>query len=178
MPGLEVAWAGVNVPAIDTGGRPWVWEVVTPRQYEASVRMQEDPMVLAVPQDTVIAEIHHHNHSRPVMHMQVAVRCAPEAVSIAHHLAPNSPWSIRLEVGWTVQALGQAAQCWIDREAPGSARLDTPQQPNSGSERYKLHPAIDIESAAFDRLLTLDPHEAAVVTSLLAQVHDALLPYR
>ena len=43
---------------------------------------------------------------------------------------------------------------------------------------YKLHPAIDIESAAFDRLLTLDPDDAAVVTMLLARVHDALRPFR
>jgi hypothetical protein len=41
-----------------------------------------------------------------------------------------------------------------------------------------LHPAIDIESAAFDRLLTLDPDDAAVVTSLLASVHEALQPFR
>jgi hypothetical protein len=41
-----------------------------------------------------------------------------------------------------------------------------------------LHPAIDIESAAFDRLLTLDPDDAAMVTTLLTQVHEALRPYR
>lgn len=178
MPGLDVAWAGVNVPVLDTGGRPWVWEIVTPRQYEASLRLQQDPMVLPVSHDTVIAEVRHADYSHPIMHMQVAVRCAPDALSIAHDLAPDSPWSLQLEVGWTMQALGDAAQCWIDREAPGSARLNTPKAPTTGSERYKLHPAIDIESAAFDRLLTLDPHEAAVVTSLLAQVHDALLPFR
>lgn len=178
MPGLDVAWAGVNVPAIDTGGRPWVWEIVTPRQYEASQRMQQDPMVLSVSHDTVIAEVRHSSYTHPIMHMQVPVRSAPEALTIAHDLAPDSPWSLRMEVGWTIQALGDAAQCWIDREAPGSARLSTPKAPTAGAERYKLHPAIDIESAAFDRLLTLDPHEAAVVTSLLARVHDALLPFR
>lgn len=178
MPGLDVAWVGMNVPAIETGGRPWVWEVVTPRQYNESTRMQQDPMVLSVPHDAVVAEVRHSEFAHPIVHMQVPVRCAPEAVALAHDLAPNSPWSLRLQVGWTVQTLGDAAQCWIDREVPGSARLRTPQPAISTSERYKLHPAIDIESAAFDRLLTLEPHDAAVVTSLLARIHEALLPYR
>jgi len=178
MPGLNVAWAGVNVPALDTGGRPWVWEVVTPRQYDASSVMQDDPMVLSVPHDVVITEIRHRDHLNPIIHMQVPVRSAPEAISISRPASHDNPWSVRLEIGWTVHALGEAAQCWIDREAPGSARLNTPKSPISSSTRYKLHPAIDIESAAFDRLLTLDPHDAAVVTSLLAKVHDALLPFR
>jgi hypothetical protein len=110
--------------------------------------------------------------------MQVPVRHAPEAISVASELAPDSPWSMSMEVGWTIQALGDAAQCWIDREAPGTTRLKMPQPNSHKGSSYKLHPDIDIESAAFDRLLTLDPNDAAVVTSLLARVHEALLPYR
>lgn len=178
MPGIDIAWAGVNVPAIDTGGRPWVWEIVTPDQYNASKRMQNDPMVLAVHQDTVIAEVRHLEHEAPIVRMQVPVRQAPEAIAVAGELTAHSPWSLRLEVGWTIQALGGAAQCWIDREAPGSARLKTPPPSISTTQSYQLHPAIDIESAAFDRLLTLEPNDAAVVTSLLARVHEALLRYR
>jgi hypothetical protein len=97
---------------------------------------------------------------------------------MAGRIDPDGPWSVRLETGWTVQAIGSAAQCWIDREAPGSARLDTPAPQLAPHQRYQLHPAIDIESAAFDRLLTLDPDDAAMVTSLLTQVHEALRPYR
>jgi len=59
----------------------WVWEVVTPSQYEASHRMQDDPMVLSVAQDTVIAEVNHHDHSGPIMRMQVPVKQAPETIS-------------------------------------------------------------------------------------------------
>jgi hypothetical protein len=110
--------------------------------------------------------------------MQVPVRHAPEAISVANELTADTPWSLRMEVGWTMQALGDAAQCWIDREAPGTTRLKMPQPNNHKGSSYKLHPEIDIESAAFDRLLTLDPNDAAVVTSLLARVHEALLPYR
>lgn len=178
MPGLDIAWVGVNVPAIDTGGRPWVWEIVTPGQYEASSRLQDDPMVLPVHHDTVITEVRHLDHTGPIVRMQVPVRHAPEAISVANELTADTPWSLRMEVGWTIQALGEAAQCWIDREAPGTARLKTPQLNNSKALSYKLHPAIDIESAAFDRLLTLDLNDAAVVTSLLARVHEALQPYR
>ncbi len=178
MPGLSVAWVGINVPALDTGGRPWVWEVVTPTQYESSTRLQDDPMVLCVAHDTVVTEINHRDHSGPIMRMQVPVRHAPEGVSLVTGLEPSSPWSIRLELGWTVEALGSAAQCWIDRESPGTAQLDTPQPQLATHKRYQLHPMIDIESAAFDHLLTLDPDDAARVTSLLSIVHEALLPYR
>jgi hypothetical protein len=176
MPGLDVAWVGMNVPVIDTGGRPWVWEVVTPTQYNVSTRMQDDPMVLPVAHDTVVAEMNHRDHSGPIMRMQVPVTHAPDSISLPAE--PAGPWSVSLETGWTIQALGSAAQCWIDRESPGTARLETPEPPLPARQRYQLHPAIDFESSAFDRLLTLDPDDAATVTSLLSLVHDALTPYR
>ena len=178
VPGLDVAWVGMHVPVVDTGGRPWVWEVVTPEQYGASHRMQDDPMVLPVSHDTVVAEVNHLDHSGPIMRMQVPVREAPSTISLANGPDSSGPWSVRLETGWTIQALGSAAQCWIDRETSGTARLTTPEPALPSHQRYQLHPAIDFESAAFDRLLTLDPDDAAVVTSLLSQVHDALLPFR
>lgn len=123
MPGLDVAWVGMNVPVIDTGGRPWVWEVVTPTQYNASSRLQDDLMVLPVAHDTVVAEVNHRDHSGPIMRMQVPVTHAPDAISLPAE--PAGPWSVHLETGWTIQALGSAAQCWIDRESPGTARLET-----------------------------------------------------
>lgn len=178
VPGLDVAWVGMNVPALDTGGRPWVWEVVTPRCYDSTPRLGQDPMVLAVEHDAVVAEIHHVELGSPVVTMQVPVRHSPDALQVASGLAPDSPWSLRLQVGWTVQALGNAAQCWIDEQVPGTVRLETPQPLRPLGQSYKLHPEIDIESAAFDRLLTLKPHDAAVVTSLLARIHEALAPYR
>ncbi len=175
MPGLAVAWVGMNVPLIETGGRPWVWEVVTPGQYENSARLQDDPLVLSVAHDVVVAEVIHPDMESPVMRMQVPVRETPEALSINH---PHGPWSVRLETGWSVGALGAAAQCWIDRETAGTVRLRTPVEPSSAHDLYQLHPAINIESAALDHLLTLGLDEAAVVTSLLSQVHEALRPYR
>lgn len=178
MPDLDVPWVGMNVPALDTGGRPWVWEVVTPTQYEQSPRLQEDPLVLCVAHDTVVAEINHADHTGPIMRMQVPVADTPESITLHTGLSASSPWSIRLETGWTVQALGTAAQCWIDREAPGTATLQTPEPSISSDNRYQLNPAMDIESAAFDRLLTLKPDDAAVVTSLLRRIHAALQPYR
>lgn len=178
MPGLSVAWVGMNVPTIETCGRPWVWEVVTPDQYDTSARLQNDPLVLSVAHDVVIAEVLHDDHTAPVVRMQVPVRRAPESVSIPQGPAQGTPWSLRMETGWSVGALGAAAQCWIDREVPGNARLQTPVEPHSPHRLYQLHPSINIESAALDHLLTLGLDEAAVVTSLLSQVHEALQPYR
>lgn len=177
MPGLDVAWAGMNVPSIDTGGRPWVWEFVTPAQYETSGRLQDDPMVLPVEHDAVVVHVRHVDRDDAIVRMQVPVRGSLSAVELP--IAPVvGPWSVSLEAGWTVQALGGAAQCWIERETNATARLDTPAPRPAAHPLYKLHPAIDIESAAFDRLLTLGPDEAAVVTSLLGRVHDALQPWR
>lgn len=176
MPGLDVAWVGMNVPVIDTGGRPWVWEVVTPTQYNASARMQDDLMVIPVAHDTVVAEVNHRDHSGPIMRMQVPVTKTPDAIRLPTEL--DSAWSVHLETGWTIQTLGMAAQCWIDRESPGTARLDSPEPPLSAHQLYQLHPAIDFESCAFDRLLTLDLDDAATVTSLLSSVHEALISYR
>ncbi len=178
IPGLSVAWVGLNVPALDTGGRPWVWEVVTPQQYEACERLQQDPMVLAVAHDTVVVEVRHNDQAEPVLRMQVPVKEAPEVIAVPSTVNHDGPWSVHLESGWTIQALGAAAQSWIDHEAPGTARLTIAEPRIEAHQRYKLHPAIDIESAAFDHLLTLDPDDAATVTSLLALVHDALLSYR
>lgn len=178
MPDLDVPWVGMNVPALETGGRPWVWEVVTPDQYEASPRLQEDPLVLPVAHDTVVAEINHIDHTGPLMRMQVPVRTTPESVTVHTGLSASSPWSVRLQAGWTAHALGTAAQCWIDREAPGTARIHTPEPSISRDNRYQLNQSMDIESGAFDLLLTLKPDDAAVVTSLLRRIHSALSPYR
>lgn len=178
MPGLSVAWVGLHVPMVDTGGRPWVWEVVTPDQYERSERLQNDPLVLSVAHDVVIVEMTHVEDAHPALRMQVPVTSVPESVLLPRSVSDTHPWLVRLETGWTVQALAAAAQCWIDREVPGQPRLQVPAEPVSPPQLYQLHPAINIESAAFDHLLTLKPHEAAVVTSVLATVHDALQPYR
>lgn len=178
MPGLTVPWAGVQVDMVDTGGRPWVWEVVTPEQYDASPILQEDLLVLPVVQDAVVVKVNHADHSGPIVRMQVPVERTPGHVLIEGLPTDDNPISVVLETGWTVQALGSAAQAWIDRETDSSATLATPSTPATAGPRYRLHPEFDIESAAFDRLLTLDHDDAASVTSLLARIHRALRPYR
>lgn len=178
MPGLSVSWVGLHVPMVDTGGRPWVWEVVTPEQYDNSERLQNDPLVLSVAHDVVIVEMSHPDLEDLTLRMQVPVTTVPDTLVVPRSVADVHPWTIRLETGWTAQALVAAAQHWINREVPGQPRLQTPAAPISAPQLYQLHPAINIESAAFDHLLTLKPHDAAVVTSVLAAVHDALQPYR
>ena len=135
-------------------------------------------MVLAVAQDTVVVEITHAELGGTTMRMQVPVSRPPDTIHLDVDDERGAPWSIRMETGWSAQSLAAAAQCWIDREAPGSARLETPAPLLRATQRYALHPQIDIEAAAFDLLLTLDPDEAAAVTSLLSKVHEALQPYR
>ena len=178
MPGLTVPWTGMKVDQVETGGRPWVWEIVTPDQYNSSPALREDLLVLPVAQDTVVVKVNHVDHSGPIVRMQVPVERAPEHLMIEGLPADGNPISVTLETGWTVQALGSAAQAWIDRETDSSATLTTPAAPAAQAPRYRLHPEFDIESAAFDRLLTLDHDDAASVTSLLARIHRALRPYR
>lgn len=178
MPGLGVAWAGMNVPAVDARGRPWVWEVVTPEQYDSSDVLRDDLLVLPVAHDAVVVRVHHRDHSAPIVRMQVPVESAPGHLSVEGLPSEGDPVSVTLERGWTVEALGSAAQAWIDRETDSTATLETPGTPGAGEPRYRLHPDFDVESAAFDRLLTLDPDDAATVTSLLGRIHAALRPYR
>lgn len=178
VPGLGTPWVGLHVPVIDTGGRPWVWEVITPDVYETSPDARQDPLVLSVHQDAVITEVHHRGIAGPIVRMQSPVTIAPKDLHLVPGPDPNGPLSVRLSTGWTVQTLAGAAQSWIDREAPGGAPLSIPRVPDSTSDHYQLHPAIRIESSAFDHLLTLDADEASAVTSLLAMVHDALAPFR
>lgn len=178
VPGLPVAWAGMHVPAVDTGGRPWVWEVVTPEQYDSSDSLRDDILVLPVAHDAVVVKVTHRDHSGPIVRMQIPVENAPDHLVVEGLPTADNPVGVTLERGWTVQAMGSAAQAWIDRETQSGATLQTPEIAPSTGPRYRLHPEFDFESAAFDRLLTLDPDDAASVTSLLARIHEALRPYR
>lgn len=135
MPGLDVAWVGMNVPALDTGGRPWVWEIVTPSQYESSPRLQEDPLVLAVAQDTVVADINHNDHSGPIMRMQVPVRQAPDAISVMTGLDPTGPWSISSRLAGQCKLLARQPNAGLTakaREVP-VCRPPSPNWPRTSS---------------------------------------------
>lgn len=178
VPGLDTPWVGLHVPVINTGGRPWVWEVVTPEVYDTSEMVRRDPLVLRLAQDAVITEVHHVELGGPILRMQSPVAVAPNGLRLIPGPTPGGAWSLRLSTGWTVEALTSAAQSWIDRETPGAASLSVPPAPPRVPERYELHPAIHIESEAFDHLLTLNADDAAEVSSLLAMVHDALAPFR
>lgn len=178
VPGLHTPWVGMHVPVIDTGGRPWVWEVVTPDVYDTSDVMREDPMVLRLAQDAVITEVYHRDIGGPVVRMQSPVVVAPSGLTLVPGPDPYGPWDLRISTGWTVDALVGAAQSWIDHETPGSAVLSVPSPCAQPPADYELHPAMRFESAAFDYLLTLDPDDAAHVTSLLSMVHRALEPFR
>ncbi|MFM8553812.1 MAG: hypothetical protein ACKOBO_04255 [Acidimicrobiales bacterium] len=178
VPGLPVAWAGMQVPAVDTGGRPWVWEVVTPEQYDTSDALRDDILVLPVQHDAVVVKVTHRDHSGPIVRMQIPVDRAPDHLVVEGLPREDNPITVTLERGWTVEAMGSAAQAWIDRETDSSATLKSPETLPSTGPRYRLHPDFDFESAAFDRLLTLDHDDAASVTSLLARIHEALKPYR
>ena len=176
--GLDIAWIGVAVPAVDSGGRPWVWEVVTPRDFEALPGLCEDPMVLPVAQDTVVVSVSHADHSGPLLRMQVPVSETPDQVVVDHDKLPGEPWSFSLETGWTTEALKNAAQSWIDLEAGGVARLESLEPPLPREDAYAFSSRINIQSSAMDRLLTLDPDESAAVSGALSHIHEALEPFR
>lgn len=178
LKGLDIAWVGMRVPDIDTNGRPWVWEVVTPSQFSDTPILHDDPMVLPVAQDTVIVNVNHPDHSGPIVRMQVPVREAPDVIEVGADALPGHPWEFSVETGWTARCLEAAAQEWIDREVGFGPRLDSNEPTIESTERYQISPSISIESSAFDRLLSLAPHDAAVVSSALCNIHEALDPYR
>lgn len=176
--GLDIAWVGMAVPAVDSGGRPWVWEVVTPQAFEAMPHLCEDPMVLPVTQDTVVVTVTHADHSAPILRMQVPVNETPDQVVVDHDKLPGEPWQFSLETGWTTEALKNAAQSWIDLEAGGIARLESLEPPVPREESYNFSSRINIGSSALDRLLTLDPDDSAAVSGALTHIHEALEAFR
>lgn len=178
LKGLDIAWVGMHVPDINANGRPWVWEVVTPSQFSDTPILHDDPMVLPVAQDTVVVNVSHPDHSGPIVRMQVPVREAPDMIEVNADALPGHPWEFSVETGWTARCLETAAQKWIEREVGVGPCLDSNEQQLDSSERYQLSPSISIESAAFDRLLSLAPDDAAVVSSALCHIHEALDPYR
>ena len=178
MPGLPVPWLGVHVPELNTHGRPWVWEVVTPAQYTSTTHLAEDPMVLAVRQDTVVVTMRHRTHPQSVLRMQVSVREAPDEIEMNCPLLEGSSWDVSMETGWSATTIGRAAQEWIEDNTDSLARIDISEPVLWPDIRYQLSPDIDVESAAFDSLLTLSLHDAGVVSSTLSSIHDALATYR
>jgi hypothetical protein len=178
MPGLPVPWLGVHVPEINTHGRPWVWEVVTPAQYTSSVNLHDDPMVLCVDHDTVIVTMHNKDIPQSSVRMQVSVTRTPEEIEMRCPLDHDGKWSITMSTGWSVGAVGRAAQEWIEDNTDSLARIDISEPLLRPDIRYQLSPEIDVESAAFDSLLTLSMHDAGIVSSTLCSIHDALATYR
>jgi len=74
--------------------------------------------------------------------------------------------------------VGRAAQDWIEDNTDSLARIDITEPVLRPNIRYQLSPDIDVESAAFDSLLTLSLHDAGIVSSTLSSIHDALATYR
>lgn len=178
MPGLPVPWLGVHVPEINTHGRPWVWEVVTPSQYTSSDRLHGDPMVLCVEHDTVIVTMHNCEVPKSSVRMQVSVSRVPDELEMHCPLDPSNKWSVTMATGWSMGTVGRAAQDWIEDNTDSLARIDITEPVLRPNIRYQLSPDIDVESAAFDSLLTLSLHDAGIVSSTLSSIHDALATYR
>lgn len=178
MPGLPVPWLGVHVPEINTNGRPWVWEVVTPAQYTSTTHLAQDPMVLAVQQDTVVVTMRNRTQPQSVLRMQVSVREVPDEIEMNCPMLKDSNWDVAMETGWSANAIGRAAQEWIEDNTDSIARIDIAEPALAPTIRYQLSPDIDVESAAFDTLLTMSMHDAGVVSSALCSIHTALAPYR
>jgi hypothetical protein len=178
VPGLPIPWLGVHVPAIDTHGRPWVWEIVTPTQYNESEHLQDDPMILAVAQDTVVVTLRNQEKPHSSVRMQVPVTHAPDEIEMHCPLDLDSKWVVTMETGWSANAVGRAAQNWIEGNTVSKATIDISEPILRPDIRYQLSPDIDVESAAFDSLLTLSLHDAGFVSSTLSSIHGALAAYR
>jgi hypothetical protein len=140
--------------------------------------MHDDPMVLAVQQDTVVVTMRHRNQPRATVRMQVSVTCAPDEIEMQCPLDPAGNWTVTMETGWSATAVGRAAQDWIDDKTHSTATIDISEPILRPEIRYQLSPDIDVESTAFDTLLTLSMHDAGIVSSTLSSIRGALAAYR
>jgi hypothetical protein len=171
--GLNRPWVGVREPGFDTG-RPWVWDVVVPADHEREPLLHRDPMAIPVAQDVVVVELRRIDIDL-TFRVPITVEDAPEQIAVAASAVPPPPWQLSIATGWSAERIAAALAAW------GRTHVGRAVPPNPGveprdehSERYDLGDGIAVSAAAFDRLLSLAPADAAVVTTAVTAVRDAL----
>lgn len=188
--GLDAPWVGVRVPALHHGGRGWVWDVVTPEDHERTRDLHDDPLALAVAQDTVVVDLHRDDDLAFGLRLQVPVREVPARIDVPAAAVPPAPWRVELASGWTSAAIGGAIVSWfadqlgLERTAPAGGRAartaipDTTSNAGAVGERFQVGDDLYAMGASFDTLLRLPPADAARVTVFFAAVAEALAPVR
>ena len=177
--GLDAPWVGVRVPTIVAGGRAWVWDVVTPEDHERDPSLHDDPLALAVAQDTVIVDLHRDDDASFSLRLQVPVRCVPTRIDLPASSLPGAPWRVDVSSGWTSASIGSAITSWfvdrlgVRREVRSAARPSTDPR-----EHFQVGDGLYAAGASFDVLLGMAAHDAALITTFFAAVAEALAPVR
>lgn len=182
--GLDAPWVGVRVPALQHGGRGWVWDVVTPQDHERTRDLHDDPLALAVAQDTVVVDLHRDDDPSFGLRLQVPVREVPARIDVPASAVPPAPWRVGLASGWTSAAIGGAIVSWfadrlgLARHATGAPRRGDAAPAGRTDERFQVGDDLFAVGSSFDALLRLPPADAARVTTFFAAIADALAPVR
>jgi hypothetical protein len=180
--GLDAPWVGVRVPTIASGGRAWVWDVVTPEDHERTRALHGDPLALAVAQDTVLVDLHRDDDAGFSLRLQVPVRRVPSRIDLPASAVPRTPWRVEVSSGWTSAAIGTAIADWFEqrlgvrRAVVAAGRSDA--AVTSGAEQVQVGDGLYAAGSSFDVLLSMAPRDAASITSFFGAITDALTPVR
>ena len=176
--GLEAPWVGVRLPSLRTDGRAWVWDVVTPEDHERDRSLHDDPLALAVAQDTIVVDVHRDDDAGFGLRLQVPVRRVPSRIDLPASAVPGAPWRVGLASGWTSSTIGAALTSWFS-DCLGVARGMGPSAPTAdNADHFQVGDGLFAAGASFDALLRLPAHEAAGITTFFAAITDALAPVR
>ncbi len=184
--GLDSPWVGVRVPELHTHARGWVWDVVTPEDHERERSLHDDPLALAVAQDTMVLDVHRDDDATVSLRLQVPVREVPWRIDVPSSAVPPSPWRVELSTGWTSASIDDAISRWY------TSRLGVHRCLRTGSttavrrrsrvadddNRFLVGDGLYAEGASMDVLLQMAPADAARITTLFGAVIEALAPWR
>ena len=175
---LDSPWVGVRVPTLACS-RPWVWDVVTPEDHYRDERLRQDPLALAVGQDTVIVDLHRADDAGFALRLQVPVLRVPTRIDVPASALLPPPWTISLSTGWTSAAIDVALDRWphdlLGVHRPGPVPKLSP---DDCSDRLQVGDGLYAEDASFDVLLRLPTEEAAAVTGFFGALAEALASSR
>lgn len=185
--GLAAPWVGVRVPALQSAARAWVWDVVTPEDHDRVRTLHDDPLALAVAQDTMVLDVHRDDDPSVALRLQVPVREVPCRIDVPSTAIPPAPWRIELSTGWTSASIDAAIETWFSsrigshpcmRSRSSSAVRRRRGTTASADDRFLVGDGLYAEGASMDVLLRMPAGDAARITTLFTAVVDALAPWR
>lgn len=177
--GLDHPWVGVQALALDTE-RAWQWDVVTPDDREHDPLLRNDPLALAIAQDTMVVDVRRQDQPNVHIRLNVPVARMPRTIDVSAHALPPPPWCIELSTGWSAPTIAVGIGHWLDENVGRHVDVAgaNPGEDGGHDDRFSIGEDLFATDDAFDELLHVGPVDAAHITRAFLAVREALEPYR